>query len=210
MKRSDVIIIGIACGATATIILSQWPRIPELPSGPEEIVFAGGSGAVDDCVNAGIARDTCAADYQRALAAHQAQAPVFPSAEACQEATDSSCEAQPATSLSAVSTAPLFAPVMAGFMLSQPRGQAGGNTYVSAPVYASQGTSGSYRALADLGRDKNARPSTGGGVYGGWSGTGKRPDAATLRPYAPSTGANMKTTSVSRSGFGGGRFGSGA
>lgn len=209
MKRSDFIAIGVVCGAAATALLWHRPNDPGTPAAPEEMVFAGGSSAVDDCVGAGIGRNTCAADYQRALAAHQAQAPVFTSAEGCQVATDSTCEARPAAAGSGVSAGAVFVPVMAGFVLSHLRGQTGSGAYVSTPVYASRTTRGSYRALADLGRDKDDQSSDTGGAGGGWSGNGKRPRPATLSPYAPSAGANVKTSSVSRHGFGSSGFGGG-
>lgn len=207
MKRSDFIAIGVVCGAAATAVLWHRPNDLATPAAPEEMVFAGGPGAVDACVGAGIGRTTCAADYQRALAAHQAQAPVFSSAEDCQIATDSTCEPRAATGGAAISAGAVFAPVMAGFALSHLRGQTGRDAYVSAPVYASLTSSGSYRALPDLGRDKDDRQSAASG--GGWSGNGKRPRPATLSPYAPSGGANVKTSSVSRNGFGNSGFGGG-
>ncbi|GGF75878.1 hypothetical protein GCM10007301_39810 [Azorhizobium oxalatiphilum] len=214
MKRSDFLTIGAVFGALA--VSSMWRGGGgSAPQEQEEMVFAGDTtSAITQCAETGELRQTCADDYRRALGAHYARAPLFSSAADCERTTDSTCEARPGVGPATSPGGPgstMFAPVMGGFMLARLAGQ--GGSYVSAPVYASRATAGSYRALTDLSRpdgEKEGEENKGGsgGSSGGGSGWKSGKSSGETHPATLKPSSNPRTSTVSRGGFGGHGFGS--
>lgn len=175
MKRSRSVRLTLMSAATVSVVAAC-----DSSSGPPPAYTD-----IAACVSAGNADATCKASYEEALKEHQEKAPRFTSKDECLKAVDVTDCVETAVRQPDGSTMNMFVPLMAGYMLANAVQRSGGG-YYRGPVYYSRYYGSSYRDLDDM---RTARPS---------GSTVSRP---TLAP-SMNRPANVRTTSVSRSGFG--------
>ncbi len=154
------------------------------------VVMPGNYTDVGTCTEAGNPSHACVAAQNAAFASHQASAPRFTSREECLRSLDvTDCaEARLRNPDGTVST--MFVPMMAGFILAREAsrqtssGSGGGGAFYASRNYPSQYRDGPN--LAESRRPSSTSP----------SGSGSTPAVVPARP------PNVRTTTISRSGFG--------
>ena len=153
------------------------------------------------CQASGTDWNTCNTSYQQAAAEHLKSAPRYKTRQECLAETGSDC-----TEVSDNGSAPVFLPLMTGFMLGQ---MLSGPRYVSHPIYAGRDGFYSGTARVDPCRYNPRAPGCGaGGSWGGGSGGSGwfRSGGLPSEVSAPlnSSGAVSASRGIMRGGFGGG------
>ena len=190
MKRSKSVTLALM--GSAAVVLAGCGEEPP----PPQAVFSG----IEQCIRAGNEVETCAAEYKEAVEQHATQAPRFASAQECEVGADSQCEPTRVQNADG-SWSNVFVPLMAGYMISNAiNNMGGGRGYRSTPVYNSRAYSGQQRDLSAL-RGSGAATSAVATGASRSVGSTTRPATRALPP------PNVRTTTVSRGGFGG--FGGG-
>jgi uncharacterized protein YgiB involved in biofilm formation len=152
------------------------------------------------CQASGTDWNTCNTSYQQAAAEHLKSAPRYRTRQECLAETNGDC-----TEVSENGSAPVFLPLMEGFMLGR---MMSGPRYISHPIYG--GRDGSFYSdgvRVDPRRD-DQNPSGGSGGSGGTGGGGGSTRSGSLpsEVSAPMTADGKMSTSrgIMRGGFGGG------
>ena len=187
MKRSRTVALTLMMGTATSLSACGDP--------PDEIAFTGPL-AMQECTDSGASTYECQTAYDAALLRHREEAPRFESMPACVEATDSECESIGLYNADGTFQN-VFVPALAGFLLARAlqnrddryHTYIGGTSYRSSPIYRSRTATDSYRVVTDYGGLKNGT------------------SLSTAKPSVSLPPANVKTTTVSRGGFG--KFGGG-
>ena len=225
MKRSRSVALTLMVG-TAALAMAGCDGSPSVPT-TSDYAFKD----TDQCIAAGLGRDECATNFDRALKSHVSSAPRFPTEQECEAVVDSECEAAQFPNADGSSTT-AWVPRMDGFLFTKANGEwqsgetqaasSGGtgggarsHSFFSTPLYGSRRQPGSHLDLSSLRAFSTSKPSVRPYVrnygvqvpaYASHTSGGSRSSllSSTASP-SRSTMGNSKTTTVSRGILSGGR-----